>query len=1462
LLADAWRTITYGVLFFVTWRASAPGLTGAHEGGTAVRQLHLYLLGAPRIEGAGVSIQVDTRKAIALLAYFAVRRERHQRDALATFLWPEHDRTHGRTALRRTLYALRKAVGSDWLIADRECAGLDPSADLWLDVEQFHSHLDELQGHGHPLADVCPDCIPPLTAAAGLYRGDFMEGFGLNDSLSFDEWQYFQADALRRAYAGALGKLVRCHSAQGAFALAINYGKRWLALDELDEAAHCWLMQLYAWTGQRSAALRQYVVCAQALESELGTSPQAATTELHQAIKRGPVRAPPIDPRFQRATETVEVQPQPHSISRKLPVHRPLPSPEQGAERVGIIRCPNCGDSSPPGTAFCRVCGSRLLLHCLSCGAAVPVDAAFCGQCGARLAKAPTPAHAQLRGERRRATFIHVRVHEATALAERIGIEPWAEVVNQLYHILGAEVHRFGGEVDQYHGNGLLASFGTRVAHEDDPERAVRAALAMQDAVRRWAAELRKRDKIELCLQVGVHTGEVIATGVPDGGQQGPDTAIGRALALAAQMADAAEQGTVLVSDSTFRQVRPLFEWESMGEVVVEGMSGPIAVYRPLVAKFLPGKPRGIEGLSSPLVGRDAELGALQRAVERVRAGVGGIVTLVGEAGIGKSRLVSEVQRLALNREPSPGLQWIEGRCLSYTTNVAYQLWLDMLRALLEVGPDDPPSAIRDALGRWLQELCPERFDDVYPYLERMMLVSREESAEAGLHGLGAESLKAYTFRAVEALVAGAARRGPLVVVCEDLHWADPTSLELLERLLALTDRGLLLFICVFRPQTERDCWRIKETAARRYAHRHTDLVLGPLSDAESEVLAGYLLRVEGLSPRLRARILDRAEGNPFYVEEILRSLIGDGSIVHDAPTGRWYAARDVDRIPVPDTLHGLLMARIDRLEVRPRHVLQLAAVAGRIFSYPVLSVVTGEDAGGTGAEDLEEHLAVLQRAQMIRERSGVPEREYIFKHELTREAAYNSLLRRERCAYHRRVAQALEQLYPNRIGEQVERLAYHWERAEEPGAAIDYLLRAGSQARAAYANREAIAHVERGLKLLERLPEGHSRARRELDLLLTLGIPLTLIKGHASPEVQEAYLRARDLCDQLGDEGQRFSVLVGLRRSQFMRGELREARSSCQQLLSLARRTGDAVPLSWSQVLQVETLYWLGEFAETHGVLEHHTYAPSFLQRRSCLASYGNDPAVGSQIYGALALWHLGCPDRARVGMRRVLDLAEELSHPFTTVFALAFAAMFHQLRRDAEEVQSCAAVVLRLSAERGFTLFSALGTSLHGWALAQLGRVEEGIVQLQEGIASWRAIGGAAMLPTQLLYLAEAYGRAGQVNLALETLEDASQLIARTGERCYEAEVYRLQGEMHVLRAPGEVEPEACFQRAIGVARRQDAKSWELRASTSLARLWRAQGKRAEAREALQGVYGRFSEGFGDPDLQEARALLTALA
>ncbi len=698
----------------------------------------------------------------------------------------------------------------------------------------------------------------------------------------------------------------------------------------------------------------------------------------------------------------------------------------------------------------------------------------------AALAETGTPT-SELQGERRLATVILADVKGSTNLVERIGTEAWVEIMNRVFQILGSEIYRFGGEVDQFRGDGLVAFFGATTAHEDDPERAVLSALAMQEAIHRYAAELAEREGIELLLRVGVNTGEVIAASVGDVSQHREDTAMGEAIALAARMESAAEPGTVLVSEHTYRLVQSLFEWQPLGKIIVKGVSQPVTVYRPLAAKAVVGKLRGIAGLTSPLVGRRAEFYALQEAANSLRAGVGGIVTVVGEAGIGKSRLVAELCRRELGAE-GEALQWVEGRCLSYGTTIAYLLWLDVLRGLLWVTVEDSPVAVRNVLEERVRALCPERFDDVYPYLGRLLSLPLESDEETMLRGLGAEGLKVGTFRAVETLVECTAQQQPLVVVCEDLHWADPTSLELLEQLLALTDHAPLLPVCVFRPETEHGCWRIKETAARRYRHRHTDLRLDPLSAAEIKTLVGNLLRVEDLPQEFRGRILSHAEGNPFYVEEIIRSLIDSGAVVHDETTGRWQATGDIADITIPDTLHGVLMARIDRLQSETKRVLQLASVIGRVFFHRVLAAIAREK------REIDAHLLTLQREQMIRERARIPELEYIFKHQLTQEAAYNGLLKKDRRIYHRQVAEALEQLYPERIEEQVGLLAHHWERAEEPEKAIAYLLRAGDQARLAYANEEAIGYYHRALALLDEFPVDKSRKDWRLEALKGLG--------------------------------------------------------------------------------------------------------------------------------------------------------------------------------------------------------------------------------------------------------------------------------------------------------------------------------------------------------------------------------------
>jgi ABC-type oligopeptide transport system substrate-binding subunit len=672
-------------------------------------------------------------------------------------------------------------------------------------------------------------------------------------------------------------------------------------------------------------------------------------------------------------------------------------------------------------------------------------------------------------------------------------------------------VYRYEGTLARLMGDAVLAFFGAPIAHEDDPERACRAALEITAEAAEYAERLEKERGIKgFNVRVGINTGLVVV------GEVGSDlrveyTAMGDAINLAARMESAAEPGTVLITEDTHKLVAPLFETETLGSIQVKGRTDPVCVFRVLSAKEVPGKVRGIAGLESPLVGREAEFAALGEALERVEAAVGGIVTIVGEAGIGKSRLAAE-----LRREASAGVQWVEGRCLSYGTSIAYLLWLDVLRGLLGVTLEESPRAVRETLRQRVQDLCPGEFEDVYPYLARLMSLRPAEGVEglpleqdlvAKLDDMGGLELKTSTFQAIETLIHCAASERPLVLVSEDLHWADPTSIELLKQVLPLTDRAPILFICVFRPEKEHGSWRIRETVARTYGYRHTDLWLQPLSAADSETLVGELLQIEALPPELKERILDVVEGNPFYVEEVIRSLIDQGAIVQDEARGHWTATREVAEIPIPDTLQGVLTARIDRLQEEAKGVLQMASVIGRIFLYRILEAIAEEE------RQLDAHLLTLQREEMIRERARIPELEYIFKHDLTREAAYNGLLKKKRRLFHRQVAEALERLFPGRIEQQLGLLAHHWDRAGDPEKATAYLLRAGDQARLLCAHQEAIDYYQRALASLRERREYELAARTSMKLGLTYHMAFDFRRSRqAYEEGSDLWRRAQEL--------------------------------------------------------------------------------------------------------------------------------------------------------------------------------------------------------------------------------------------------------------------------------------------------------------------------------------------------------------
>ncbi|MBN1485592.1 MAG: tetratricopeptide repeat protein [Chloroflexia bacterium] len=768
-----------------------------------------------------------------------------------------------------------------------------------------------------------------------------------------------------------------------------------------------------------------------------------------------------------------------------------------------------------------------------------------------------SPAKAAFRGERRQVTVLFADIAGFTQLSETMDPETIRDLINDCFSFLVPVIEKYGGTVDKFLGDGVMVLFGAPVAHENDPERALHAALDMKEALSAFNAER----QLDLALHFGVNTGMVVAGSLGTHERQ-EYSVIGDAVNIASRLEEVSPRGQILVGPDTYRLTAPLFDFSELEPIPVKGKAEVMPVYRLERAKPAQGKMRGIAGLSAPLVGRAAPLAALRAGLEGLRSGPGAIVTLVGEAGLGKSRLVAEVRK----QTPGP-LTWVESRCLSYGSSIAYLPWIDALRGVAGVTPDAPAPTVRKALREMLQDLCPECLEQVYPYLARLIaaLPAGESQRETGMDG---ETLRSATFRAVELLLNRLARRSPLVLVCEDLHWADPTSLALLEHLLPLTAEVPLLLLAVLRPEQDHGCWQLRQTAAQRYPELHRDLWLDPLSPSDSQALVGHLLRVEDLPPALRERILRHAEGNPFYVEELIRSLMDCGAIAMDEASGRWRATRSVEEITLPDTLHGVLMARIDRLRQETRHILQLAAVIGRTFLYRVLAEIAHEE------QALDEHLQALVQEQMIREQARDPELEYIFKHQLTQEAAYDTLLKQDRRIFHRQVAEALERLFPERSDALIGLLAHHWDRAGEPDQARPYLRRAGDLAARQFANSEALQYYQRALELLT-----EDAPAQRFDLLLARNLVYDVL-GQREQQGQDLETMAA-LAEELDDDRRRGTTAWHHANYLWALGDFEAAVSEAQSAIRLARATGDPGIQAWGYFVWGRVCMYQGRYGE-----------------------------------------------------------------------------------------------------------------------------------------------------------------------------------------------------------------------------------------------------------------------------------------
>jgi len=1039
-----------------------------------------------------------------------------------------------------------------------------------------------------------------------------------------------------------------------------------------------------------------------------------------------------------------------------------------------------------------------------------------------------------LEGERKQVTVLFADLKGSMELLADRDPEEARKLLDPVLERMMEAVHRYEGTVNQVMGDGIMALFGAPLAHEDHAVRACYAALDMQTAIGRDAERVRRSYGVPLEIRVGLNSGEVVVRAI--GSDLRMDyTAVGQTTHLAARMEQLATGNSSLLTVNTFRLAEGYVEAKPLGPVPVKGLDAPVEVFELTGAGVLRSRLQmaAARGLTK-FVGRDAEFEELRRALSRTASGHGQVVAIVGEPGVGKSRVVWELT----HSHQTHGWLIVRGASVAYGRATPYLPVIDLLRGYFQIVDQDDHRGIHAKVCGKLLTLD----DGLRSALPSMLTLLDVPVEDTEWLGLDPPQRRQRTLAAVKQVVLRESQVQPLLMVLEDLHWIDSETQALLDGLVESIPAARVLLLVNYRPEYRH------EWGSKTY---YTQLRLDPLPLHGVEAILDSLLGSDPSLGDVRRMLIARTRGNPFFLEESLRNLVETGTLVGDR--GAYRLARSVSRIEIPATVQAILAARIDRLPVDQKDLLQTAAVVGRDVSFGVLEAI-----GDRPLDDLRSGLASLQAAEFLYEANVSPDLQYTFKHALTQEVAYQSLLRESRARRHEAIARVLEQRFLGLVESRPDLLAHHYTEAGLGTRAIPYWHRAGQRASERSAHLEAIAHLTRGLELVATLPEGMERIQQELALQAGLAVSLMATQGFAAPEVGRAYARLRTLCGHASESAQVADVVAGLWAYHAMRAEFAAARELGEELLRLGQRVQDqGVLLRAHHALEV-TLFRVGEFA---AALQHAEQGVVLYDqgRHSPLAVRGGfDLGANLRTGGAWALWMLGYPDRAVSWSSEAVALARELGHQHTLAQILYHTARLHQFRRDPQAVAEHAEACVAVSVEHGFSFWRADGAKLLGWALAMEGSPAEGLSRLRESLVAYRATGALSGVPYDLALLAEVCGLAGLVEEGLAALAEALTVVDRTGERNYEAELHRLEGELRLRHEEPAERAESCFRRAVDIARRQGARSLELRAATSLARVVSDQGRRDDARKTLGEIHRQFTEGFDTADLKTAEALL----
>jgi class 3 adenylate cyclase/predicted ATPase len=1104
------------------------------------------------------------------------------------------------------------------------------------------------------------------------------------------------------------------------------------------------------------------------------------------------------------------------------------------------MECPNCHADVSKRAKFCSQCGSALPLECPSCGNGNAPGSKFCSKCGAAIAEtsgaAPSPELAPgmppraLLAERCHLTVMFCDLVDSTALSVHLDVEDFHEVISAYQKRVAEIVTRFGGFVARRVGDGVLVYFGYPNADEDDPQQAVRAGLAVVEAV----GLLKSREPLQ--VRLGIASGLVVVGDLIGSGIANDKEVLGEGPNLAARLQALAEPNSIVIAEGTHQLVGSVFELEDLGFRNLKGFVKPQRAWRVLGEDRFKSRFEALRSAETPLVGREEEIEILLQRWAQAKTGEGRIILFSGEAGIGKSRLTVALRNL-IDAEPYTDLQYF---CSPHHQDSALFPIINLLERAAGFGREDTPTVKLDKLEALMAETSAAKRD--VALLADLLLLPTGRYPTVELNPL---RRKEETFEALQRQLTGLALQKPVLMTFEDLHWIDPTTQEMLDRFIRRIERLPVLLVATFRSEFPAP-WADQSHV--------TMLTLDRLSRLESEALVRQLAaKTVSLPDDLIGEIVERGDGVPLFLEEVTKTVVDAGSVRRSG------SEMPYPSLSVPPTLHASLMARLDRIGPAAKEIAQTGATIGREFSYELMAIVAQRP-----EPELRDTLNQLVEAGIVFQRGEPPRSNFLFKHGLLQDAAYSTLLRGPRRSLHARIAQAVEERFPEIAASQPELIARHRTEAGLKEPAKVYWQRAGELALRRSAGREALKHFSSALRILAELPDAAESWRQELDIRLGLGTALIIARGFRSsgPEIAKHYARAVMLGRGLGDDKNLFRAMWGSWYTNLITGQTEQALGLANELVEVAERLADpdlmleAYHSRWanSHVLGLNSIT-LADAQRGIALYEpdrHHAHAYDY---------GGHDTGVCAYAHSAITLWVSGFPEQAERMSVGALELGHRLGHPPSLAHAAWWSATLRQLLRAAEPCREFAELTIRIGREQGSDMF-VMCPLLLGWTMFETGQVSEGLQRMEDAVGATRQSVRRFYFEYELLVFAEALLKAGEPDRAQQVVQEALDCITTSRNRLFEAEAHRLLGVCLATQG-GEslAEAETRLLQAIETSDRQGALSFKLRAATSLGRVWRDQNRRLEARNLLSQVYGRFTEGLDTPDLKDAKALLEDL-